>query len=325
MEDAKLHELVSNLKKLFKDLGHVPTREEFIVNGASDWSIRMAGGYEKLKFLAGLEGLEEENLEETTTYEPKILLIDIEVSPILAYVFDLYDQNIGLNQIVEDWHVMSWSAKWLGEKELMYMDNRNSIGNDKKIVKEIWKLMDEADFVVGQNSKRFDEKKLNAKFFEYKLGPVSSYRSIDTLLISKRKMKFTSHKLEYITSKFNNKYKKLKHDKYPGMELWTECLKGNMDAWREMEKYNKYDVLALEEYYLNLRKWDDTVNWGIFKGLGMAKKCICGSVSFIKQGFKWTNTGKFQRFRCKECSREFVDKQNLLSKEKKQEAKRFFG
>src|ERR1017187_5015377 len=98
--------------------------------------------------------------------KPRILFLDIETKPILAYVWGLFDQNIALNQIVDDWRVLSWAAKWSDSKEIMQMDSREGINdrNEKKLLKEIWKLLDEADVVIGQNSKAFDVKKLNDKF-----------------------------------------------------------------------------------------------------------------------------------------------------------------
>ena len=92
---------------------------------------------------------------------PKVLFFDIETAPILAYSWGIWDQNIGLNQIKEDWFILSWSAKWLGDDKIMYMDQRNArrVNNDKKLLKAVWKLLDDADIVVTQNGKSFDQKK----------------------------------------------------------------------------------------------------------------------------------------------------------------------
>jgi hypothetical protein len=110
--------------------------------------------------------------------KPKVLFIDLEIAPIIAHVWSLWQENsgVGLNQVQSDWHVLSWSAKWLGSNELMYMDQRDQkdIQNDKKILKEIWDLLDEADVVIGQNSKRFDVKKLNARFIQHGFPPPST-------------------------------------------------------------------------------------------------------------------------------------------------------
>lgn len=253
---------------------------------------------------------------------PKILLLDIETAPILAHVWGLWDNNVALNQIAKDWHVLSWSAKWLGQKEVFYEDQRKArnIENDKVLLKGIWKLLDEADIVITQNGKSFDHKKLNARFILNGFQPPSSYRYIDTLILAKKHFAFTSNKLEYMSNKLCPNYQKLKHKEFQGFELWSECLKGNIRAWREMENYNKYDVLALEELYNKLIPWDNSLNFNVYSE-GEENRCTCGAKHFQRNGFYYTNTGKFQRYLCVKCGSEIRDRQNLLSKEKKKSLK----
>lgn len=248
---------------------------------------------------------------------PKTLLFDIETSPILAYVWRLWDQNVALNQIHTDWHVLSWSAKWLGDPahKTMYMDQRNAknIENDKAILKSLWKLLDEADIVITQNGRSFDQKKLNARFVIHGFQPPSSFKHIDTKVLAQKHFGFTSNKLEYMTDKLCKKYKKLKHTKFAGFEMWRQCLAGNLAAWKEMEKYNKYDVLSLEELYTKLVPWDN-VNFSVYSP-GKKPVCSCGSKEFKKQGWYYTGTGKYQRYRCKKCGSETRDKTNEIPKE----------
>lgn len=248
----------------------------------------------------------------------KILLADIETAPILAHVWGLWDQNVGLNQIDTDWHLLSWCAKWLGDSQMFYMDQRHSrdVEDDRRILKGIWHMLDEADVVVWQNGRAFDNKKLNARFILNGMKPPSSFKQIDTLTIARKHFGFTSNKLEYLSNNLNTKYKKQQHKKYPGFELWKECLAGNMDAWREMEKYNRHDVLALEELYSKLAPWDNSVNFNLFHD-DTANTCSCGSKRFQKNGFYYTKMGKFQRYICADCGAETHDPANLLSKEKK--------
>lgn len=253
---------------------------------------------------------------------PKILLVDIETAPIVAYVWGLWENNVALNQIKSDWYVLSWSAKWLGDppNKIMYADQRNAkdIENDSAILKKLWHLIDEADIVVGQNSVKFDLPKLNARFAINGMKPPSSYRQIDTLRLAKRYFGFTSNKLEYMTDKLCTKYKKLKSKKFPGFEMWKECLAGNKEAWKSMEKYNKYDVLSLEELYLKLAPWDkNPINLNVYKD-GHDHECnACGGKNFTKQGFRYTNLGKFQRLICTSCGAETKLRINELSKDKK--------
>jgi hypothetical protein len=245
-------------------------------------------------------------------------LFDIETSPIIAHVWDIWDQNVGLNQIQQDWHLLSWSAKWLDSPKVIYMDQRKAkdITNDKAILQGLWKLLNEADIVITQNGIKFDAKKVNARFIQHGMQPPSYYKHIDTLQIAKRRFGFTSNKLAYMTDKLCTKYKKLEHKKFPGHEMWVECLKGNPKAWREMEVYNKHDVLSLEELYKKLMPWDNTVNFNLYHN-SEVNTCACGSTEFRSNGHFYSAAGKFQRYRCKKCGAEGRAGKNLLTKEKK--------
>lgn len=261
-----------------------------------------------------------------STY-PKILLVDIETAPLLAYCWGLFDQNVGLNQIHTDWHLLSWAAKWHdpeGKKKYptMYMDQRNAkdLENEKVILEGIWKLLDEADIVVGHNSKRFDVKKLNARFIAHGMKPPSPYRQIDTLTIAKKHFAMTSNKLEYLAEKLGCKLKKMKTKKFIGFELWKECLAKNKEAFKEMELYNKRDVHVLEEVYNKLIPWDNSINFAVYNNGDHV--CSCGSAHLIKKGITATNTGIFQRYKCKKCGKAFQDKINELSLEQRKAMKK---
>jgi hypothetical protein len=252
---------------------------------------------------------------------PRVLLFDIETAPILGYVWRLWDQNVALNQIASDWYVLAWAAKWRGEKEVHYMDQRFApdMENDKAILKGIWKLLDEADIVVTHNGKSFDQKKLYARFVLQGLKPPSSFRHIDTKVLASKHFAFTSNKLEYLTDKLCTKYKKLKHSKFPGFELWKECLKGNPEAWAEMERYNKRDVLALEELYGKLSSWDTSVSFAVYEDGNHV--CSCGSSELARYGWAHKNGGRFQRYKCKQCGAEYRSKENAIPKDKRKAMK----
>jgi hypothetical protein len=246
--------------------------------------------------------------------KPKVLLYDIETSPIISYTWGIWDQNVGLNQIKEDWHVLAFAAKWLGDppSKMFYQDQRNAkdIRNDKPLLKAIWKLLDESEIVITQNGRSFDQKKLNARFIINGIEPPSSSKHIDTKVLAKKHFAFTSNKLEYMTDKLCTKYKKLKHSKFSGFELWRECMSGNREAWDEMEKYNKYDVLSLEELYYKISPWGTNVNFSSYTG---QDTCNCGG-EFVKNGYDFTQTGKYQRYRCKACGLELRGRVNLNPK-----------
>lgn len=244
---------------------------------------------------------------------PNILIYDIETSPIISHTWGLFDQNIGLNQVVEDWHILSFGAKWAGKKEFIYFDQskEKDITNDKAMLDKIRELLDQADIVVYHNGRNFDERKLRARMAIQGIKPFKAARFIDTLQIARRLFGFTSNKLEYLADKLNRKYKKMKHARYPGHDLWKEILKGNKDAWKEMKVYNKYDVLALEELYPLLISWDSSITFQPFTE-DNKRTCTCGSVHFKSHGFRYTKVGKYQAFQCKTCGKTWQDSKNLI-------------
>ncbi len=276
---------------------------------------------EELNFIGGYASMRKQLIDEgkvdVTIQVPKILVLDIETFPMEAYVWGLFDQNIGLNQIKKDWSIMSWSARWLDQPEdtVMYMDVRGqrNLRDDKKILKPLLKLMDEADIVCGQNSKSFDVKKINARAKINGYKPPSSFRQYDTKIMAKRYFSFTSNKLEYLTHKLCTDSKKLSHANFPGFSLWSACLEDNLEAWEECEAYNKADVNSTAELLLQLLPWDNTINWEVYRDNLTFHACTCGSTEFKKNGFRTTNTGKFQRFVCKQCGKESSSKENLKS------------
>lgn len=248
----------------------------------------------------------------------KILVLDIETSPLEVRVWSLGDQHVGSDQITKDWHLMSFAAKWLGSKKVIYEDQRNvkNISNDKVLCKTLWRLLDEADVVIGQNSKRFDIKKINARFLYHNMKPPSTYKQIDTLISSRKSFALTSHKLAYMSKTYNEKYTKQEHREFPGMSLWDACLDGNTRAWNIMKEYNIHDVLATEEFYRTIAPWDTSVNLALYHN-NPADRCNCGSTKFQQNGFHYSPSGKYQRLRCAKCGAEGRRNKNLFTQEQR--------
>lgn len=250
--------------------------------------------------------------------KPKILFFDIETAPITAYVWGLFDQNVGLNQIKKDWHLIAWAAKWAESKEVIYADNRfkADVSDDTMLLTGLIALINEADIVVTQNGEAFDLKKLRARAVMNGLQPIKPVKSTDIYREGKKVFAFTSHKLEYISSVLNKKYKKLKHEEYPGFELWKAVLAGDKKAWAVMERYTKHDVLATEEAYNTIHGWIKTQSMASYVD-DVKLRCACGSQNLEHRGYVFSENGKYQRFRCKTCGKWPRGKVNLLSKNKR--------
>jgi len=231
---------------------------------------------------------------------PKILTLDIETAPLKSYHWSLWKQNIGLNQIGDEWSILSYSAKWLGERAVIYSDvsGQDNLRDDARLCQELWDLLDEADFVVGQNAKKFDVKKIKARMVMHRMLPFSPVVVIDTMLIAKDVFNFTSNKLEWMTTHLTTK-KKLKHQKFPGFELWAECLNDNPLAWAEMKAYNIADTVSTEELYLALRPWaEGHPNLAAFYNDEKLRCPRCASTKLTPTSFAYTTAGKYQRYKC---------------------------
>lgn len=235
----------------------------------------------------------------------KVLVLDIETSPLLVYVWELKDQYVGVNQIHTDWYIMAWAAKWLDEpKSLVSYDMRTKKpGDDISILRPLWRMLNEADIIITQNGKEFDSKKINARFMLHGLPPPKPYVHHDTYQIVKKVAAFTSNSLEYLTGKFCSKHKKTSHNAYKGLSLWVECLKGNLDAWNEMKKYNIEDVLSTEELYLKIRAWAPDSLPKVFTLTDTSQECgTCGYTGKMREGRpRHTKSFQYQQHSCPKC------------------------
>lgn len=231
----------------------------------------------------------------------KILILDIETAPNIAYVWGAWKQNIGQKMWMEKAHIMSFAAKWLNEEKIIYEENRKS--NDKRLVESMFKLLDQADVVVAHNGKSFDLPIILGRGLIHGLRPPSPYHIVDTLTVARREFRFVSNSLANITEELGVTEKD-SHKKFPGFELWLECLRGNDEAWEEMKMYNIQDVIALEEVYIKMRPYmRHHPNVAHRQRDGNEVYCPkCGSHEIQYRGWYHTKAGlAYRKFCCTSC------------------------
>jgi hypothetical protein len=237
--------------------------------------------------------------------KPKICTLDLETSPLLVFCWGLFKQFINLDQIVEDTSILSISYKWLGE-DRVHHHNTGGLGpehvrDDTLVVQMLWNVLDEADIVVMQNGKKFDQKRANARFIMAGMPPPSPYKVIDTLLEARSIAGFTSNKLAWLSAILTDQPKD-KHKDFPGMELWLECLKDNAKAWKAMKAYNNIDVRATEGVYIALRPYMiGHPNVAAYNSSESTQCPKCGSEKMQSRGVALTQSGQYKRFRCGGC------------------------
>jgi predicted RNA-binding Zn-ribbon protein involved in translation (DUF1610 family) len=224
---------------------------------------------------------------------PKILLYDLEISPMLAYVYDMWDTNV--LKVEKQAEIMSISWKWLGDKKIHNLNQTDM--TTEYLIKQLWKLLDEANVVIAHNANKFDNKVSNAMFLRYNMTPPSPYRTIDTLTVARSKFKFNANSLDNLGEVLGIGRKT--NDKHS--DLWYDCIKGDKKAWKKMALYNDNDVILLEKLYLKLRPYiSNHPNIAVLSN--KPDSCPkCGGIHIQRRGIRHTNAGAMQRYKCMDC------------------------
>lgn len=224
----------------------------------------------------------------------KILLLDIETSPNLAWVWGLWKRNVAINQIKESGSVLCYAAKWLGQPKVFFDSVKKS--GEWAMLESAHRLVSEADAIVHYNGRQFDIPTLNREWLRHGFEPPAPHRDIDLLEVAKRRFRFASNKLDYV-SQYLGIGSKAEHS---GFDMWRGCMAGDRESWKLMERYNKQDIELLESVYNRMLGWIDRhPSHGAMAGEMVCPKCGSGDIK--ARGFAYTQAHKYQRYQCKAC------------------------
>lgn len=229
--------------------------------------------------------------------KPRVLIVDIETAPALMWGWGMYNQNFGVNQIKEFPYILCVGAQWLGEKKVMMFSKweHGEVG----MLEAIHRLLTEADLVVGKNSTKFDLPWIRTELLKHKIGPFPLVTHVDLEKTARGKFRFHSNKLEYILE-YLGLGGKMEHE---GFGMWRKVMEGDRAARRRMMKYCAIDVRQTGELYLEMRPFID--DHPAFRAIGSHACQACGSTHTKKNGFRYTACYEIQRYKCKNCGREF--------------------
>ena len=227
----------------------------------------------------------------------KVLFLDLETSPNLAYVWGLWQQNVAITQMVNSTEVICFGARWGDSKKVIF----KSIHHDgkKAMLDALHELMEEADVLVGWNSQAFDSKHIKREFVENGYLPPSPYKELDLMRVVKSQFKFPSNKLDYVSQKLGVGAK-VKHS---GFQLWIDCMAGDKKAWKEMKEYQIQDVNLLLDLYDILQPWiKNHPNRALHDG--NPDGCSnCASSNLERRGVTRTVSHTYQRYQCRDCGK----------------------
>jgi hypothetical protein len=238
-------------------------------------------------------------------------VIDIETAPLELYAWTTWKVTASLEQIKTDWSILSFAALWMDKpSEIIYMDTggrgARKVRDDRKLMRPLWKLLDEADIVVAQNGKKFDIRKIKARLIAHGFKPPSPFHVIDTLIVGDKNFAFTSQKLKYTSGILAPEMPKDEHKQFPGQELWTECLADNPKAWKVMRKYNTRDIKSTRKVYLKMRPYiENHPQMGLYFESDRPRCPNCGSLHVVrdKQRLQAKTASMYVQYQCRKCGK----------------------
>ena len=250
----------------------------------------------------------------------RILVYDIETAPALGLFFGKpYEVNIA--KIIQQEFILGFAWQWVGESkvstcyiwdffgynkpvkfkgntlaEVLEAHNERIQAGSKEVVRKWCELVNESQILVGHNSDSFDYRQMHGRVMQHKLPPIPKPQQVDTKKLAKRLGYYESNKLDDLSKRFNHGGK-LDHE---GIEMWWKCMNGDKKAQRHMVKYNKIDVVKTRELYEDFKPYDERhPNMANIADRPEACRLGCEGYGFVSAGWKYTRTGKYRRWKCK--------------------------
>lgn len=225
----------------------------------------------------------------------RILTLDIETSPAVAYTFGTRNVFITNDQIITPTRTLCWAAKWHGEKRVI--TGSEWADGQHEMLCRLWCLLDEADAIITYNGKSFDIPHIQRGFLEMGLTPPSPYHHIDLYMTVRSKFRFISGKLDYVVQTLDLGGKAATG----GFALWAGVMTDDPKAQAKMQRYNNQDVRITESLYDEIRPWiSNHPNVALYSD--KAHACPqCASENLQKRGVKRTNVSTFQQWVCNDC------------------------
>jgi hypothetical protein len=187
--------------------------------------------------------------------EPKILIYDIEATPLVSLTWGTFKQNVV--KVMQDWHILSVAWRWHGHPKIYsasipeWEGYCGDMTNDYGVVATIMDLFDEADIIVAHNNDGFDEPKALTRAWLHGMQPPVPFRHIDTLKVLRQNFRLTSNRLDQVCQALGLGGKA----ETGGIGTWVGCMAGEPRAWKRMVKYNRHDIVLLDGLYDHLKPW----------------------------------------------------------------------
>jgi uncharacterized protein YprB with RNaseH-like and TPR domain len=244
--------------------------------------------------------------------KPRILFWDIETTHNLVASFSLWERrglSIPHGNVIQERYVVTASWKWDGEKKVHSVttldDPKRFAKNphdDTHVVQTLHKVLSEADVIVAHHGDAYDTKYFQGRALILGLPPIPPVKSVDTKKIASKHFYLNSNRLDYL-GKVLGVGRKIPTSN----QWWLDILVGTDEKRREaitkMVRYNKQDVLLLEDVFNKLRPYIKMpVNYQLFAPNGGCPNCGAPHPPQAR-GTRSSGMHVYQRFQCQACSK----------------------
>jgi len=232
----------------------------------------------------------------TSNKEPKILIWDLETSDLSA--------DIGF--------IICVSYQWLGESKIHTISLldypktfKKNCTDDFYVVRDFLKVFEQADAHVAHFGTYFDPQYFQTRLFDhrkrFKYLPVLPPIPLDdTWLISKKKLKMHSNRLQSLTEFAGFESKTLLN-----LRIWKRARAGHVPSIRYVIEHCVQDIKVLTNLYSEIRPLSpkNVPNYRLWSG--NVEACPrCGVVGRLhRRGYQRSTVIEYARLQCQACGK----------------------
>ena len=233
----------------------------------------------------------------------RVLVIDIEWQPALAYVWRMWKENIQPDMLIDHGGMLCFCAHWEGTNEYMFYSKWEH--GEKGMAEAALELLEQADAVVTYNGDKYDLPKITGEIVLAGLEPPPPVPSID-LIKTVKKFGFNMNRMAYIAPRLGVGAK-MKHE---GFTLWKSVMDGDEKAQERMKRYCIQDVRITSRLYSRIRPF--IKNHPHLDASSLTRCPSCNSPRNQKRGWKVARMFRTQRHKCTNCGHWFLGRREKI-------------
>lgn len=238
--------------------------------------------------------------------QPKILWYDLETTPLKAYIWGLGKQVVRhpqLDKNYSQWGIICVTYCWNDGKPAKVIDWGYEEQNTAKLIEEFDEIIKQADYVIGKNSARFDNKMLNGcRMLNGLPGFPEWIKYTDDLEKQMRRyFRLPSYALDYISDQFGLGGK-IKMEFKDWIDI-VEKTDNGPKAFKKMLKYGKKDVEDTRSLWNSLSEhFESRINYSTFNNHEFLCR-HCNKSNLKKNGIRFSGGIRYQEYHCNDCGK----------------------